>query len=77
MNRILDTEAVRLEQQVGQQRGRLHLVGQFDEHAERQRVVNHRLPDVEDAHAASREDPRERVRDAWVVVTGDVDVEDA
>ena len=68
---------MRLEQQLGEHRRRLHVVGELDEHAEGQRVVDHRLADVENARAGVREDARQRMRDAGLVVTRDVDVEDA
>ena len=68
---------MRFEQQVGEQRGRLHLVGQLDQHTEGQRVVNQRLADVEDADVAARQNRGERMGDARVIVTGDVDAEDA
>ena len=72
----LHAEPVRFEQQVGEQRRRLHLVGQLDQHAERQRVVNQRLADVENAHLAAGQNRGQRVRDARMIVAGDVDAED-
>ena len=57
--------------------GRLHLVRQLDEHAQGKRVVNDRLSDVENANVAARQNRRERMRHARVVVTGDIYVENA
>ncbi len=51
--------------------------GQLDQDAEREAVVNHRLADVEHAHAVAREDRRQRERDAGTIVTGDADQERA
>ena len=68
---------MRLQEKVRQQRRGFHLVGQLDEHAERERVVDDRLTNVEDARAAPRENAGERVGDAGLVVAADVDVEDA
>jgi len=47
------------------------------ENPERQRVVDDRLSDVEDAHACPRKNPGECVRDAGAVAAGDVDVKDS
>ena len=58
----LDAEAMRLEQQVGQQRRRSQRFRQLDEDAERETVVNDGLADVENAHVVAREDRGERVR---------------
>ncbi len=64
---------MRLEQQIGQQRRRAQRFGQLDQDAEREAVVDHRLADVEHAHAVAREDRGQRVRDAGAIVTGDAD----
>ena len=68
---------MRLEQQVGEQRRGLHLVGQLDEQAECQRVVDDGLADIQNAHAPPGEDGGQRVGDAGMIVAGDVDVKDA
>lgn len=68
---------MRLEQQLGEHGPRLHAAGEFDEHAQRERVVDHGLPDVEKAHPGLRQDAGEGVRRARLVVTRDVDVEDS
>lgn len=49
-------------QQIGEERRGAERVRQIDEQAERERVVDHRLADIEHAHAVAREDRRQTRR---------------
>ncbi len=71
----LHAQLVGLEQQFGQERRRLHGVGELDEQPERERAVDHGLPDVEDARPGLGEDAGQGVGHTGAVGAGDVNLE--
>ena len=58
------------EQEVFQYRGRLEFVGDFNQHAERQVVVNNFLADIENPDVVSRQDQRKLSRQSFFVRSG-------
>ncbi|RMN53866.1 hypothetical protein ALQ58_05440 [Pseudomonas syringae pv. apii] len=50
----------------------LHGIRNFNQNAERQRVVDHRLTDVENVHATLSQDAGDSRSETWTVDTGDV-----
>jgi hypothetical protein len=51
-----------LQQELGEQRGGFHFRRQFDQHAQGQRIVDYRLPNIEDSRAATPKNAGEGVR---------------
>ncbi|MNN09360.1 hypothetical protein D3C81_1222380 [compost metagenome] len=69
-------ELVGREQHILEHRGCLLGIRDFDEDAERQGVVDHRLADVENVHPATREDARDGGGQARAIFPGNVDQDD-
>ena len=73
----LHAQFVRPQQQLGEHRRGLHLLGHLHQNAQRQRVVDHRLADVQNPRARGGQNTGKRMGDARAVVTGDVNEQDA